>query len=251
MDKINNHGRHSFVTLLLESQQTMLTLRRASSLTIFVVIIGLGCILEASSFALSKINHQCRTVAGTQQRIMEPFSSHESSKCLFQSAQSAESLSERLKLGDRFDRWKFLQDLLDDFAEDDDVHQVLYAVLERYPLDDSIDIFEDNDKGTAPTATPEQKEIVKQLVDTWKSVGAIQAFTDEHTMSQIEKLIPDPQEDEDGFKSTWDVVIELHGREMVKINEEAGTERWKALSTIARVLIHYDILTEGLRLESP
>lgn len=149
-----------------------------------------------------------------------------------------------LKTSDRFDRWKFLQDLLDDSLDkDDDAEQVLFAVIQGYPLEGDGD---GNGNGV-PVATPEQKKIVQNLLDNATPNGMIPAFADLETLRNVEALLPDPQEDQDGFKSAWDTVLEIHGREIVKVNEEAATERWKALSIVGRVLIHYEFLTEGIQ----
>lgn len=75
-------------------------------------------------------------------------------------------------------------------------------------------------------------------------------------VEQIEKLLPDPVEDEDAHKSAWDLVIELYGREGVRVREENiqrfgvdGSKEnmsWKTLCCIGRVLIHYDFLNKGI-----
>ena len=81
-------------------------------------------------------------------------------------------------------------------------------------------------------------------------------------LTQIEQLLPDPMEDEESYKSAWDVVIDLYGRESVRVKEEklqrenesgtgGGTRclenlEWRTLCAIGRVLIHYDFLTKGV-----
>lgn len=80
-------------------------------------------------------------------------------------------------------------------------------------------------------------------------------------LSQIEQLLPDPMEDEESYKSAWDVVIDLYGRESVRVKEERlqrekesggrGTTcleslEWRTLCAVGRVLIHYDFLTKGV-----
>ncbi len=78
-------------------------------------------------------------------------------------------------------------------------------------------------------------------------------------LTQIEQLLPDPMEDEESFKSAWDVVIDLYGRESVRVKEErlqreresGGTTclenlEWRTLCAVGRVLIHYDFLTKGV-----
>ena len=82
-------------------------------------------------------------------------------------------------------------------------------------------------------------------------------------LAQIEQLLPDPIEDEESYKSAWDVVIDLYGRESVRVKEEklqrekesggdgGGTMslenlEWRTLCAVGRVLIHYDFLTKGV-----
>jgi hypothetical protein len=100
----------------------------------------------------------------------------------------------------------------------------------------------------------------------------------------IERLLPNPEIDEESHRSAWDVIIDLHGRESVRIMEErlraeiaiANDEcdrirtsdgdgdddvvglgllmnirsrdclQWRTLCSIGRVLIHYDFLTRGV-----
>lgn len=174
------------------------------------------------------------------------------------SSSSPSSLTARLKLYDRFDRWKFLQELLDDMVEDEDVHQLLYVVLSEYQaspkddnrdaddVDDEDDDKEDEGKSNIRIATPQQRDIVTALLENANANTGIPAMTDTAILQQIEQLLPDPEEDEDGMKSCWDTVMELHGRESVKVNEEAGDPRWKAVSIVSRVLIHYEFLLDGI-----
>jgi hypothetical protein len=83
-------------------------------------------------------------------------------------------------------------------------------------------------------------------------------------LNQIEQLLPDPIEDEESYKSAWDVVIDLYGRESVRVKEEklqrenqsssnaVGGRKclenleWRTLCAVGRVLIHYDFLTKGV-----
>ena len=167
------------------------------------------------------------------------------------------SLLRSLKLDERFDRWKYMQEFLDDFdIEDGEIQQVLYAVLDRYArktmLADNLDSNDnDDDKGSRRIATPAQKEIVKHLIDDFLDTQSIPAMTDESVLQRVEQLLPDPQEDEDALKGGWDVLMELHGRESVKVNEQAGTARWKSIAIVARVMLHYDFLLEGVLSSSP
>ena len=81
-------------------------------------------------------------------------------------------------------------------------------------------------------------------------------------LNQIEQLLPDPMEDEESYKSAWDIVIDLYGRESVRVKEEqlqreteGGGDQclenleWRTLCAVARVMIHYDFLTKGVLVE--
>lgn len=83
-------------------------------------------------------------------------------------------------------------------------------------------------------------------------------------MERIEHhLLPDPIDDEDAHKGTWDIIIDLYGRESTRVSEdrllrerekEGGqlirqtrrNLRWWTLCSVARVLIHFDFLTKGV-----
>jgi len=69
---------------------------------------------------------------------------------------------------------------------------------------------------------------------------------------RLEKLLPDPIENEDDFKSAWDTLLEIHGRESVKINENQipKSMEWKIATVVTRLLIHFDFLQIGI-VDSP
>jgi Cft2 family RNA processing exonuclease len=68
------------------------------------------------------------------------------------------------------------------------------------------------------------------------------------TMLQLlEGLLPNAEEDADAFKSLWDTVMEIHGREAVKYHETKNpTLDWKLACVVARLLLHFDFLTLGI-----
>jgi hypothetical protein len=86
-------------------------------------------------------------------------------------------------------------------------------------------------------------------------------------LERIEQnLIPDPINYEDAYNRTWDVIIDLHGHEYVRVSEDRlSRERekeeeglliwqtsrrrnlqWRTLSLVGRVLIHFDQLMKGV-----
>jgi len=177
---------------------------------------------------------------------------------------------------DRFDRWKFLQDFLDGDASSDVVNIILYRVLDgalKYPRptgrsEDNNSISTNNNNGVITEVVVQQevvemlievKENIKQLLSEYSTEGTIpivgSSIDDNSTivlLEQLEKLLPDPIENEDDFKSAWDTLLEIHGRESVKINENQipKSMEWKIATVVTRLLIHFDFLQIGI-VDSP
>ena len=153
---------------------------------------------------------------------------------------------DRLGLDDSFQRWRFLQRLLDEDASDHDVNQVTYAVLtgflERPRMKNEV-----MNEMVSPILNDLNREMVMILLND--DDGTVPVFSgnghiiDEQLLEQLERLLPDPIENEDAHKGAWDTVCEIHGRGSVKLNEAKASKRWRALSSIARVLIYYDFFT--------
>jgi hypothetical protein len=223
---------------------------------------------------------------------------------------------ERYELSNRFERWNFLQRLLENELPLGDVENVLVAVLNGYLLH-GPNGEEDNPGEASPVLDDERREamrlwmkevlsldsnfecvqekredpddekvqplqsgigsrflhhFVRPPVDYERELFHLSSFEDNDTirsindipnraqslLSQIEELLPHPSREEEAHKSAWDVIIELYGRESVRVNEEklqrCGLEgegfmenmEWKTLCCLGRVLIHYDFLTRGI-----
>ena len=147
---------------------------------------------------------------------------------------------------DRFGKWKFLQDLLDGDIEGDVLHRVLYSVLSNYLNDPPAAASQDAAIGS-PQLTPQLVTQLEKVLQT-STDGSIVVFVedaDDKVVQLLENLLPDPLEDEDAYKSAWDTVIEIHGRDMVKANEMNPTTEWRKLCLVARLLIHYDFLSRS------
>jgi hypothetical protein len=155
------------------------------------------------------------------------------------------NMQKELGLDDRFDRWRWLQQLLDDETDPLDTNKILYQVLDLY-LKTPAKAIEGS-----PELTPSRKSILEFVLQS-SSSGMIPALSDdseiemESMYEQLERLLPDAEEDADAFKSLWDIVIELTGRESVKINERSGGMKWKMRCLVARILLHYDFLSRGI-----
>ena len=158
---------------------------------------------------------------------------------------------------DRFDRWRFLQNFLDgDHPSSDVVNIILYRVLEgvlKYegPSENVVEL------------TSEVKQNIEEILTSFSVDGRVKAVltmsnndddydeAEKSTLKILEKLetiLPDPVENEDDYKSLWDTIIELHGRETVKFNESQNPVSldWRIANTVTRVLLHYDFLTLGI-----
>ncbi|VEU41062.1 unnamed protein product [Pseudo-nitzschia multistriata] len=166
---------------------------------------------------------------------------------------------------DRFDRWRFLQEFLEgDHPSSDVVNIVLYRVLDgalKYPRPSGGgDTF--GSEGEIEMKA-EVKQRLEKILTEYATNGRVNAVATMgnheegleeeekkalEILEQLEGLLPDPVENEDDNKSLWDTVIELHGRQSVKINESQNpvSMDWKTASTVSRVLLHFDFLTLGI-----
>jgi hypothetical protein len=141
-----------------------------------------------------------------------------------------------------------MQHLLDEELPAHDVNQVLFALLDSY----SKKKRRDPDESAAPERTQELLEVVNGILTKYKDIIPILCDPgckpgDESLLMEIEKLLPDPVEKEDAHKGAWDTVMELHGRSAVAFNEKEARPEWKAVCTIARVLIYFEFLSgDGL-----
>lgn len=172
--------------------------------------------------------------------------------------ESVSALRERLRFDDRFSRWRYLQRILDEECEAEDTNKILFNVLDGYRKFPRPEIEVSADT-SSPELTAERRQVVEQLLEGMEETRSIPALVDigeeitqenEATVEQLKRLLPDPVEEEDADKSLWEIMMDLHGREMVKVNEKSGEKDWKARSVVARVLLHYDFLNYGL-LDSP
>jgi len=179
----------------------------------------------------------------------------------------SETQNESLDFGgidDRFDRWRFLQDFLEgDHPSSDVVNMLLYRVLEgalKYPRpSEGRDTLGSDD---TVELTAEVTEKIQKILD-YSTEGRVKAVMtmsnndDDHEkaeksvlaiIEQIEGVLPDPVENEEDYKSLWDTIIQLHGREAVKFNQGQNPVSldWRVTNTVTRVLLHYDFLTHGI-----
>ena len=178
----------------------------------------------------------------------------------------ASSVVERLELTDYFNRWKFVQKLLDYELEAQHVNEVLYVLLHNYyqkatstsnmVTEQTEDIY--GEESSAPEQTSELLECVSRVLALSEgSSCSIPVVVDpdcapgeQYVLNLVQQLLPNPIEKEDAFKGAWDTVLELHGKAAVTWNEKEGRSAWKAVFMIARVMIYFDFLSgEGVALE--
>jgi hypothetical protein len=185
-------------------------------------------------------------------QVISPFTRSRSRSRLNESSTSTcTAIRDRLGLHDRFGRWRYLQKLLDEEAKEDDVNRILFLVLDSY-LKFPRPTYGSTTETGSPELTADRRQLIEQLLEGC-SLGTVIALGDadgaqsrEAMLKQLEPLLPDPIEDEDGFKGTWDTVMELNGRGSVQINERNREPGWLAVCLVSRVIIYYDFLTYGL-----
>jgi hypothetical protein len=152
----------------------------------------------------------------------------------------------RLSLFDRFGRWRFLQILLDEDEPIDwnDVNYIILSVLDKWIRTHPQDEQDNDDEiifGTYKIIT----ELVLLLLSSNSNIENFN-ISDIKILKKLQQILPDPENDEDAYKSLWDTIIELNGRESVKINERTNSSSWNTRCIIARVLLQYDFLTQGI-----
>ncbi|KAI2491828.1 hypothetical protein MHU86_22734 [Fragilaria crotonensis] len=190
------------------------------------------------------------------------------------SSQSRISVVDRLNLSENFNRWRFLQNLLDEDVDALDVNEILFVLLDNYRKNNHKNA--DPMDSSAPERTPELLESINQVLErsirindgdesdndttTISSCCILPVLVDPNCtpanhdddstpplLTLMEQLLPDPKENEEAHKGAWDTVLELHGRTAVAMNEKEARPAWKAVFMIARVMIYFEFLSgEGL-----
>jgi hypothetical protein len=178
----------------------------------------------------------------------KPWQKCELQFALRQSKQTAgHDIIERLDLSSEFSRWKLLQEIMEEEIESSqDVNEILYLVLKS---------FVDNPR-EKQTLTEEQVDVlVGELFQIEDNIGFIPVMplivgeynaSHMNTLELLEKLQPDPIENEDDFRSCWDILMAIYGIEATKIAQKTDDVEFKFRSGIVRLLLHYDFLTEGV-----
>jgi len=154
-------------------------------------------------------------------------------------AVAATSIRDRLGLHDRFDRWRFLQNLLDEETLAEDTNQILYFVLMGYlgqyitnqkfgepppSAEASVQIQKSQEEGwfvsdaeeELAEMTRERREKIQAILDVSEAAQSVNLLfpadvesSDVSILEQVEGILPDPVEEEEAFKSNWDTVIEV------------------------------------------
>jgi hypothetical protein len=152
-------------------------------------------------------------------------------------------------LEDRFGRWRFLQRLLDGEVSGHDASELLVAVL-RKSL--AVSRTKEGSEGSVELSLEQRNRLQAFLDQMDDGEGNASLFEegqlvlDPSKADQLAALLPNMDSDEDAYKGLWDTVIEIHGREAVKIDEASRSPTWTACCLTARLLIHYDFLAEGV-----
>ena len=145
----------------------------------------------------------------------------------------------------RFEKWRFLQDLLDGEIEDSVLGELLLNVLGDFLGNQPVKTGDDVVSGS-PELTPDLVSKLHASIKVLKqdSEAAMTDFAEAGAISKLDDLLPDPTEDEDAHKSVWDTILEIHGQDMVRAKETNPTLEWRKLCLVARLLIHFDFLSK-------
>ena len=145
----------------------------------------------------------------------------------------------------RFEKWRFLQDLLDGDIDDGTLGKLLLSVLDDFLNNQPTKTSDDMVSGS-PELTPDLISKLHASIEALRqdSEAAMTDFSEAGAISMLDELLPDPTEDEDAHKSVWDTIMEIHGQDMVRAHETNPTIEWRKLCLAARLLIHFDFLSK-------
>lgn len=149
--------------------------------------------------------------------------------------------------GSRFDKWRFLQELLDGDVQDEVMGLLLFRVLDDFWTVNGLpEQTREPTKSGSPELSPELITKIQMSIEELRqsSQSSVPHYFEDGAMAKFHSLLPDPVEDEDANKSAWDTVMEIHGQDMVRANETNPTTEWRKVCLVARLLIHYDFLSK-------
>ena len=177
------------------------------------------------------------------------------------SSDTARALTQQLDIIGGFDRWRYVQKMLD--LETDPLvdNQLLFHVLQRYLTHPAVG----PDSLASPERTRARLKLVQSILEETADNASIPALNADGSRltneddpekavvssssnsvvsTSLEDLLPDPTDEEDADKSLWDGIAELHGKAAVAIDQKDPL--WKARCLVARLLLFYDFLQKGI-----
>lgn len=206
------------------------------SLAVAFFSVGVHSFVGLSTYGLPKL-----------QKSMPVTSFNRNEVWLWKRGQIRVGLSPELVFEDRFDRWRFLQDILDNEVENDLLEETLFRLFQgvlqrRKPRDAPI---EDILPGEISIGEWEKlKDVMTKARDEKIALPADDLAGE--ILPLLEGLLPTEDENKDAFKSVWDIVAQIHGEELTKVREAEGAPDWVTVCVVARLLVHYDFLDEGI-----
>lgn len=165
------------------------------------------------------------------------------------------SILEQFDFSSEFNRWRFLKDFLDEeeSIEGRHVNHLLYVVLKSFYDNPRPLKLTDGATNPSPILSLEQRSILeKDLFQMKHGVNTIEVFADESMggnediLKLLEVFQPSETEDEDAFKSAWDLVVLMYGVEATKQAQQNRDINFNVRSFVVRLLLHYDFLVAGI-----
>mmetsp|Transcript_10127 Transcript_10127/g.11598 ORF Transcript_10127/g.11598 Transcript_10127/m.11598 type:complete len:232 (-) Transcript_10127:86-781(-) len=224
--------------------------------TMFATNWILVILLHSNAFAFTSPSnyyfHRLARHTQTKQRSSLPASQTTNDDNISISQNSA--VLERLDLTEQIDRWLYLQDLLEGDAKGEDTNEILFSVINSF-LDYPPPRKFTDEEGENIILEDSHVETMENLVSI--DGCSIQALKDPDckageliVVNALEGLLPGEFENNDAYKSLWDMMEQLHGREAVGQSKASDGPNWDARCVVARVLIYFDFLQDGI-LEKP
>jgi hypothetical protein len=214
------------VEFIIHRRTTLAFTSKAKHVAMLLQLCLLGAMwLQSSAFTpLSRHSRRCHLTIGS------PNNSYASTRLQLSQSQSVDVTG----LQDHFGRWRLLQGLLEGDVSVASVQPVVYQILEYY--------LEQPETPGLPEKTSTRIQAVQSVLDNktdW--TGDMSSL-----WTELESILPNPDDDADEDKSTWDTIMELYGREAIKLEFQNGGMDWKLRACVVRVLIFYDFLTSGM-----
>jgi len=125
----------------------------------------------------------------------------------------------------------------------------------------SLDQMKRGDEESKPPYTEKNLAIIKDLLlkkqqrqnngkmgvtAVGRRCGPPPEGNDKSCLEDIERLLPDQDEQPEAHQFAWDVLIALYGLGITKVEQRENSPAWRARNVVTRFLIFYDFINKGI-----